>query len=65
MQCNRKIILSSFAGGLKSHLATHAGLRPYTCDTCGASFTKPYSLKKHKRIHTGERPYACDVCEMR
>lgn len=43
-------------GGLKSHMSTHSGVKPYFCEVCGASFTKTYSLAKHKRIHSGEKP---------
>uniref|UniRef100_A0A670HSA3 C2H2-type domain-containing protein n=1 Tax=Podarcis muralis TaxID=64176 RepID=A0A670HSA3_PODMU len=36
--------------------------KPYTCPTCGKSFSKSSGLRFHKRIHTGERPYACGDC---
>ncbi|XP_053235633.1 zinc finger and SCAN domain-containing protein 2-like [Podarcis raffonei] len=39
-----------------------AAEKPYTCPTCGKSFSKSSGLRFHKRIHTGERPYACGDC---
>ncbi|GBP50318.1 Zinc finger and SCAN domain-containing protein 22 [Eumeta japonica] len=52
-------------GQMTCHMSTHTGARPYTCDECGVSVTKPNSLKKHKLIHLGIRPFECDACPMR
>ncbi|XP_077482217.1 uncharacterized protein LOC144092924 [Stigmatopora argus] len=47
---------------LKTHMVTHAELRPFSCSVCGKTFTQKGSLKIHTRIHTGEKPFPCAVC---
>ncbi|KAF9343206.1 hypothetical protein BGX26_006100 [Mortierella sp. AD094] len=55
---------------LRSHRATHAGVKPYICshvdekgEACSWSFARRHDLERHMRSrHSGEKLFKCKTC---
>ena len=48
-----------------NHKKTHAGFRPFQCDSCESAFYLQNTLDNHKKRFHGTRgnQFACSVCE--
>lgn len=48
--------------GLIFHYKKHAGLKPYVCEICSATFTRQHSLNYHMLIHYNKSRFVCSEC---
>jgi len=47
---------------LLTHYRSHAGLRPFECGLCGATFTRQHSLNYHLMTHANQTRFTCPHC---
>lgn len=60
-QCDRSFLTRA---SLNIHRnAQHSAANPYTCQTCGKSFSQPSALGRHRKLHTVDKQYTCDECK--
>ncbi|CAH2351936.1 transcription factor IIIA [[Candida] railenensis] len=46
-----------------SDTSSNSSTKPYICDQCGKSYSKPSLLNQHIRSHTNERPFKCSFSD--
>ncbi|KFM74539.1 Zinc finger protein 628, partial [Stegodyphus mimosarum] len=44
------------------HYRSHAGIKPFSCTVCEATFTRQHSLNYHMLIHNNKSRFVCGDC---
>lgn len=60
--CDKKF---RYVGGLKCHMATHTGERPFKCGLCPMTFKNTSSAAVHRRIHKQDNMFVCTMCQLK